>query len=151
MATVREKLDENQEKEFAYVVLHNGMDDVFTEINKFCKGEYGRNCELYEAYIAKKDPNNYATKAKEFDGVGADLLDKVRNHLEQARDFIRFDFTSADDRFSIDIVPGSEQDYLADRIREDDLHDLAPTDTVVMVELPRQAENPIARKFLTNL
>ncbi len=151
MATIRRKIDENDEKEFAYVVLHNGMDDVFTEIDKFCKGEYGRECKLYEAFIAKRDPNNYAAKAQEFDGVGADLLATVRNHLEQSRDFIRFKFSSDDREFSINIIPGTEQEYLDDRMQPDDLDELADSDTVVMVEMMDADDADTVNQFLQNL
>lgn len=149
MARIKRKVDDNEGKEFAYVVLHNGMNTVFNEIDKFCKGEYGRSCDLYEAYIAKHDPNNYPAKVHEFDGVGADLLEKVRNHLEKSRDFIKFDFSLEGQEFSIDIVPATEEEYLIKRIQKEDMDELEETDTVVMVEQGEGVEE--AEQFLENL
>lgn len=147
MATVKKKSEEGQT--FAYVVLHNGMDKLLHEIDMFCKGEYGRKCDLYEAYIAKRDPNNYPVKVHEFHGVGADLLDKVRNHLQDARDFIKFTFSADDQEFSIDIIPGTEQEYLVDRMHKEDLDELQESDTVVMVEAAEDVT--VAETFLENV
>lgn len=151
MAIIKRRLSENEGKEFAYVVLHNGMDDVFNEIDKFCKGEYGRECDLYEAYIAERDPNNYPAKVQGFDGVGADLLEQVRNHLERSRDFIKFDFSSAEGQFSIDIIPATEEAFLEDRMDQEDLDELETSDTVIMVEMDDGEDVDEAEQFLENL
>lgn len=119
---------------YVYVVLHNGMDKLFDEINKFCKGEYGRKCEVYRAFIAKKDPSNYPETMQELEGVGAELLEKVRHHLEEAHDFIRFHFAGEEEEFSMDIIPGSATDYLDSHIDETDQDSVAESDTVVLVE-----------------
>lgn len=147
MAEVRKK--EKDGESFAYVVLHNGMDTLMNEIDKFCKGEYGRSCDLYEAYIAKRDPSNYPAKVHEFEGVGANLLEKVRNHLERAHDIIKFKFDSEGTEFTLDIVPGSEEEYLVDRMRKEDIDILDEDDTVVMIEMSEDI--PEAEDFLHNL
>lgn len=147
MATIHRHEDEDENVN-AYVILHNGMDKLFDEINKFCKGEYGRTCDLYEAFIARKDPNNYPVKVHEFDGVGADLLNKVHNHLQRSRDFIKFKFSAEEEEFSIDIVPGTEQEFLVDRMRKEDLDALEETDTVVMLQ---DGDVDVAERFLENL
>lgn len=147
MASVKHKQEDDQQ--FAYVILHNGMDNLLNEIDQFCKGEYGRSCELYKAYIAKKDPNSYSSKVHEFEGVGADLLDRVRNHLKRARDFIKFEFSADGQDFDIDIVPGSQADYLVDKVQREDIDELKDTDTVVLVEMREDVD--IAEEFLQRL
>lgn len=149
MTEIKRAQDEDGNS-FAYVVLHNGMDKLLHEIDKFCKGEYGRTCELYKAFIAKKDPSNYPSKVHEFDGVGADMLEKVRNHVKKVRDFVKFEFSANGNDFAIDIVPAVQDEYLVTRMSRDDYEELAETDTVVMVETDGN-EPEETLEFLENL
>lgn len=149
MAEIRRKQDED--RNFAYVVLHNGMDKLLKEIDQFCKGEYGRKCDLYKAFIARKDPSNYPATVHEFDEVSADLFDTVENHLRKARDFIKFEFSSEDGDFSLDIVPATQTDYLASRMHADDFEALDDSDTVVVAEMEGDRTVDEVRQFLEHL
>lgn len=149
MAEIKRK--QKDDRSFAYVVLHNGVEKLLDEINQFCKGEYGRKCDLYKAFIAKKDPSSYPATVHEFDEVGAELFDKVENHLKTTRDFIKFDFSSEAGDFSLDIIPGAHSEYLASRMHEQDFEDLDDTDTVVIAEMDADAEVDEVQQFLENL
>lgn len=117
-----------------YVVLHNGIDLLVKNLDQFCKGEYGRKCELYKAYVAARNPNQYAVDVEEYGDFGADLIEAIRNGLQDDRDFIKLQFFEGDDAFTISIVPATHQDYLEPRLETNELDELAETDTVVLVE-----------------
>ncbi len=125
---------ERPDEGIAYVVVHDGLNDAVDALEAFCTGEYGRECEMYKAYIAKKDPTEYAVGMEEYADFSADLVDEVRQQV-RASAFIKFQFMSDGDAFTVSLVPATHVGYLSERLEDDTMTELDDGDTVIIVEV----------------
>lgn len=136
----------DDEKERIYLVLHNGLDNVVEELDRFCRGEYGRECSLYRAYVTEKDPVSYPAHGGE--EVGAEIISSLKTHLREDGDILTFRFENEENTFLIRVVPGGRASEVVDA-EEGALERVDHNDTVVMVE----GENlpPVALELVEHL
>lgn len=145
------EIRETEDREGVFVVLHNGISDLIEKLNELCRGEYGRTCSLYRAFIAEKDPRSYDEGMKEFRKTGADMVAAVRDALDhdQERAFVRIELdTAGATPVAIDLIPGDQTELVADRIPG---IDVGPGDTVVYIDHSRDRLQDELQAFLAAL